>query len=316
MTCSARWTGRRSSAGRAAAGRRPTSRSVARSSCATAGRPTGPSCGAPAGRASRSSSTGSVAVVDVERLGRGRSRLIDRRAHATPSCRRSRAATTSSRSTASPTASPATTPASCGRRPRRWSSASTSRPDDVVEAGARLGVVEAMKMEIAIPAPVAGRVRDVFVTRNVQVDAGAPLFRIEPVGDDAADAPAGAARRADGAGQRRRARSVGRHGRATADRRGVHARLRRRRRRRPAGSSPRRAATARRRHPACAGDPRRLRRPRRRGSRAAGRRRRRRRSAGTARAASTPTCARSTSSARACRSGSASGCCGRSPTTA
>ena len=35
-------------------------------------------------------------------------------------------------------------------------------------------------MEIAIPAPVAGRVRDVFVARNVQVDAGAPLFRIEP----------------------------------------------------------------------------------------------------------------------------------------
>ena len=54
-------------------------------------------------------------------------------------------------------------------------------PDDVVAAGDRLGVVEAMKMEIAIPAPVAGRVRDVFVARNVQVDAGAPLFRIEPL---------------------------------------------------------------------------------------------------------------------------------------
>ena len=38
-------------------------------------------------------------------------------------------------------------------------------------------------MEIGVPAPVAGRVRDVFVARNVQVDAGAPLFRIEPAGD-------------------------------------------------------------------------------------------------------------------------------------
>ena len=57
-------------------------------------------------------------------------------------------------------------------------------PDDIVEAGTRLAVVEAMKMEIAITAPVSGRVRDVFVARNVQVDAGTPLFRIEPVGDD------------------------------------------------------------------------------------------------------------------------------------
>ncbi|MET0144939.1 MAG: carboxyl transferase domain-containing protein [Ilumatobacteraceae bacterium] len=57
-------------------------------------------------------------------------------------------------------------------------------PGDVVDAGARLGVVEAMKMEIAIPAPIAGRVRDVFVTRNVQVDAGTPLFRLEPIADD------------------------------------------------------------------------------------------------------------------------------------
>jgi acetyl/propionyl-CoA carboxylase alpha subunit/acetyl-CoA carboxylase carboxyltransferase component len=53
-------------------------------------------------------------------------------------------------------------------------------PGDVVKAGERLGVVEAMKMEIGIPAPLSGRVRDVFVTRNVQVDAGTPLFRIEP----------------------------------------------------------------------------------------------------------------------------------------
>ena len=65
-------------------------------------------------------------------------------------------------------------------------------PDDVVAVGDRLGVVEAMKMEIAVPAPVAGRVRDVFVARNVQVDAGAPLFRIEPLEPTADAAPAGA----------------------------------------------------------------------------------------------------------------------------
>ena len=53
----------------------------------------------------------------------------------------------------------------------------------VVDAGDRLAVVEAMKMEIPITAPVGGRVRDVFVSRNTQVDAGAPLVRIETSGD-------------------------------------------------------------------------------------------------------------------------------------
>ena len=64
-------------------------------------------------------------------------------------------------------------------------------PDDMVEAGARLAVIEAMKMEIAIPAPVSGRVRDVFVARNVQVDAGTPLFRITPSGQNNTDEPVG-----------------------------------------------------------------------------------------------------------------------------
>ena len=60
-------------------------------------------------------------------------------------------------------------------------------PGDVVTEGARVAVVEAMKMEIAINAPISGTVTEVFVTRNVQVDGGAPLLRIEPRGD----APAG-----------------------------------------------------------------------------------------------------------------------------
>ncbi len=55
--------------------------------------------------------------------------------------------------------------------------------DDIVEVGQRLAMIEAMKMEMAVPAPIRGRVRDVFVSRNVQVLAGAPLFRLES--DDA-----------------------------------------------------------------------------------------------------------------------------------
>jgi acetyl/propionyl-CoA carboxylase alpha subunit/acetyl-CoA carboxylase carboxyltransferase component len=60
-------------------------------------------------------------------------------------------------------------------------------PGSEVEVGDRLAVVEAMKMEIAITSPVSGRVREVLVARNVQVDAGAPLVRI-----DAADSGGGA----------------------------------------------------------------------------------------------------------------------------
>ena len=78
-------------------------------------------------------------------------------------------------------------------------------PGDVVEAGDRLGVVEAMKMEIGIPAPLAGRVRDVFVARNVQVDAGTPLFRIEPAAADDEE-PFAAPRRARTSWARRRSR--------------------------------------------------------------------------------------------------------------
>ena len=69
-------------------------------------------------------------------------------------------------------------------------------PGDVVAAGDRLGVVEAMKMEIGVPAPVGGRVRDVFVARNVQVAAGTALFRIEPAGRRRATSSTGAAHRA------------------------------------------------------------------------------------------------------------------------
>ncbi len=52
-------------------------------------------------------------------------------------------------------------------------------PGDYVNVGDRLIVVEAMKMEMTISAPFAGRVARVYVSNNVQVDAGAPLLQLE-----------------------------------------------------------------------------------------------------------------------------------------
>ena len=96
-------------------------------------------------------------------------------------------------------------------------------------------------MEIAIPAPVAGRVRDVFVARNVQVDAGAPLFRIEPVetADDAG--PTGDAHRASTALRHDAADDTA--ARSAGDRRGVHPRVRRRRAPASSACSPRSVTT-------------------------------------------------------------------------
>src|SRR6202011_955565 len=56
---------------------------------------------------------------------------------------------------------------------------------DEVEAGATLVVLESMKMETALRAASAGRVREVFAIVNSQVDAGAALLRIDQVGEDA-----------------------------------------------------------------------------------------------------------------------------------
>lgn len=52
---------------------------------------------------------------------------------------------------------------------------------DDVEAGATLVVLESMKMETALRAPSAGRVREVFAVVNSQVDAGAALLRVDRV---------------------------------------------------------------------------------------------------------------------------------------
>ena len=61
---------------------------------------------------------------------------------------------------------------------------------DEVEAGATLVVLESMKMETAVRAPSAGRVREVYAVVNGQVDAGAALLRFDPLGDGAVTASA------------------------------------------------------------------------------------------------------------------------------
>ncbi len=57
-------------------------------------------------------------------------------------------------------------------------------PGDVVAQGDQLLVLEAMKMEMAVKAPFAGKVRSIEILPNQQVDAGAPLVMVEPEGDD------------------------------------------------------------------------------------------------------------------------------------
>jgi acetyl/propionyl-CoA carboxylase alpha subunit len=57
-------------------------------------------------------------------------------------------------------------------------------PGDLVNADDAVAVIESMKMEVAIRAGVAGRVSEVLVGPNGQVDGGAPLARIEVEGGD------------------------------------------------------------------------------------------------------------------------------------
>jgi acetyl/propionyl-CoA carboxylase alpha subunit/acetyl-CoA carboxylase carboxyltransferase component len=55
---------------------------------------------------------------------------------------------------------------------------------DEVAQGAPVVVLESMKMETSVAAPCDGTVVEVLVAGNVQVDAGAPLMRIEPAGGE------------------------------------------------------------------------------------------------------------------------------------
>jgi acetyl/propionyl-CoA carboxylase alpha subunit/acetyl-CoA carboxylase carboxyltransferase component len=51
---------------------------------------------------------------------------------------------------------------------------------DTVRLGETVAVLEAMKMEMPVPAPFPGKVREIMTAANEQVEAGAPLLQIEP----------------------------------------------------------------------------------------------------------------------------------------
>ncbi|MGS0684166.1 ATP-binding protein [Nakamurella sp. GG22] len=55
-----------------------------------------------------------------------------------------------------------------------------------VEAGDTVMILESMKMETAVRAPYAGRVREILVGVNSQVDGGGALLRIDRIDEDAA----------------------------------------------------------------------------------------------------------------------------------
>ena len=56
-------------------------------------------------------------------------------------------------------------------------------PGDEVQAGDIVAIVESMKLETALRAPVAGRVAEVLVDTNTQVEGGTKLIRLEPDAD-------------------------------------------------------------------------------------------------------------------------------------
>jgi acetyl/propionyl-CoA carboxylase alpha subunit/acetyl-CoA carboxylase carboxyltransferase component len=74
-------------------------------------------------------------------------------------------------------------------------------PGDTVRAGDPLVVVESMKMESTITAPQAGTIRSVPARLNTQVEAGAPLVRLQPQ-DQEETAPGGADGESPGATRR------------------------------------------------------------------------------------------------------------------
>ncbi len=73
------------------------------------------------------------------------------------------------------------------------------REGDEVAAGDRLAVLEAMKTELPVLAPSAGKIRQILVTPNVQVETGAPLLVMEPVVQEGAEPAADRIRFASGA---------------------------------------------------------------------------------------------------------------------
>src|SRR4051795_11764553 len=67
---------------------------------------------------------------------------------------------------------------------------------DEVAAGAPVVVLESMKMETLLPAPFAGRVKELLVAATARSGGAQPLLRLEPLGDDDAPWAAGPEERA------------------------------------------------------------------------------------------------------------------------
>jgi acetyl/propionyl-CoA carboxylase alpha subunit/acetyl-CoA carboxylase carboxyltransferase component len=61
-------------------------------------------------------------------------------------------------------------------------------PGGQVAAGAPVAVLESMKMETVLPAPFAGRLRELLVGPNDQVGTGQALLKLEPLGNGNGDA--------------------------------------------------------------------------------------------------------------------------------
>ena len=129
---------------------------------------------------------GRRAAVDAEldRLDAYKSRLTVGGTHLPAGHRRPTARSSWSRSTASPTGSASTRAACCAPPPRRWSWPPRPRSATRWPPGAPVLVLESMKMETVLNAPFAARVKELLVSAGSQVETGAPLVRLEPVGDD------------------------------------------------------------------------------------------------------------------------------------
>ena len=87
---------------------------------------------------------------------------------------------------------------------------------DEVAEGDVVAIVESMKLETALRAPVAGRVAEVYADVNTQVDGGTKLVRIEQAPDETGDAEPGAEGVPRGQGSRVDLSALG--GAAAADR--------------------------------------------------------------------------------------------------
>jgi biotin carboxyl carrier protein len=55
------------------------------------------------------------------------------------------------------------------------------KAEDIVEIGQELLITEAMKMEMPIPSPMRGRVKEVLVKEGEIVDTGAKLLTLAPL---------------------------------------------------------------------------------------------------------------------------------------